>query len=103
MNTAIYSPSGASSGVGFAIPINVIQTSVTRILKNGRVIRPFPGISFASDRSIIDQLGMKGILVLRIQPGSPANKAGLQGTYRDDDGRLHIGNVIINVNGTKIE
>jgi len=102
MNTAIYSPSGASSGVGFAIPIDVIQSSVVQILAHGRVIRPFMGISFASDRSL-SQLGVKGILVLRIQPGSPADKAGLQGTFRDDSGRLHLGDVITEINSQKIE
>lgn len=102
MNTAIYSPSGANTGVGFAIPIDVIQSSVQQILENGRVIRPFIGISFASDRSV-DQLGVKGILVLRTQPGSPADKAGIQGTYRDDAGRLHLGDVIVKLDDQKIE
>lgn len=101
MNTAIYSPSGASSGVGFAIPVDIIKSSVDQILTYGRVIRPFLGISFASDRSI-DQLGVKGILVLRVQQGSPADKAGLKGTYRDDEGRLHLGDVIIKLNNQKI-
>ena len=102
MNTAIYSPSGASAGVGFAIPIDVISSSVGQILDHGRVIRPFLGISFASDHSI-DQLGVKGILVLRIQPGSPAARAGMHETYRDDSGRLHLGDVITRMNDKKIE
>eukprot|EP00210_Caulerpa_lentillifera_P003562 g3398.t1 len=102
MNTAIYSPSGASSGVGFAIPVDIVKSSVDQILAYGRVIRPFLGISFASDRSI-DQLGVKGILILRVQQGSPADKAGLQGTYRDDAGRLHLGDVIIQLNDQNIK
>ena len=52
MNTAIYSPSGANSGVGFAVPVDVINSSVTQIIKFGKVIRPILGISFAPDQSV---------------------------------------------------
>lgn len=51
INTAIYSPSGANSGVGFAIPVDIIRSSVDQIIKFGRVIRPILGISFAPDQS----------------------------------------------------
>lgn len=51
INTAIYSPSGANSGVGFAIPIDIVKSSVEQIVKFGRVIRPILGISFAPDQS----------------------------------------------------
>lgn len=51
INTAIYSPSGANSGVGFAIPIDIVKSSVDQIVKFGRVIRPILGISFAPDQS----------------------------------------------------
>ena len=52
VNTAIYSPSGANSGVGFAVPVDIINSSVTQIIKFGKVIRPILGISFAPDQSI---------------------------------------------------
>jgi S1-C subfamily serine protease len=52
VNTAIYSPSGANSGVGFAVPVDVINSSVTQIIKFGKVIRPILGISFAPDQSV---------------------------------------------------
>ena len=51
INTAIYSPSGANSGVGFAIPVDIVRSSVDQIIKFGRVIRPILGISFAPDQS----------------------------------------------------
>jgi S1-C subfamily serine protease len=50
--TAIYSPSGANSGVGFAVPVDVINSSVSQIIKFGKVIRPILGISFAPDQSV---------------------------------------------------
>ena len=52
VNTAIYSPSGASSGVGFAIPSDVVRSSVEQIIKYGKVVRPVIGISFAPDQSV---------------------------------------------------
>ena len=51
INTAIYSPSGANSGVGFAIPVDIVRSSVEQIIRFGRVIRPILGISFAPDQS----------------------------------------------------
>ncbi len=50
INTAIVSPSGASSGVGFAIPADIVRSSVTQILRYGRVVRPMLGIAFAPDQ-----------------------------------------------------
>jgi len=101
VNTAIYSPSGANSGVGFAIPVDVVKSSVDQIIKYGKVIRPFLGISFATDHSI-DQLGVQGILVLKTRQGGPADKAGMRGTSRDDLGRLSLGDIIISMDGSKI-
>lgn len=102
INTAIFSPSGASSGVGFAIPVDVVRSSVDQIIEHGKVIRPALGITFATDHSI-DQLGVQGILVLRTKEGSPASKAGIKGTSRDDFGRLKLGDIIISMNGSQIK
>lgn len=52
MNTAIYSPSGANSGVGFAIPVDALRRSVEQIIQFGKVVRPILGISFAPDQSV---------------------------------------------------
>lgn len=73
INTAIYSPSGANSGVGFAIPVDTVKESVVEIIANGRVVRPVLGIAFAPDTST-SQLGVNGILVLSVKEGGPASK-----------------------------
>ena len=52
INTAIYSPSGANSGVGFAVPVDLIRSSVSQIIQFGKVLRPILGISFAPDQSV---------------------------------------------------
>ena len=102
INTAIYSPSGANSGVGFAIPCDTVKESVSEIIANGRVVRPVLGIAFAPDSST-SQLGINGILVLSVKDGGPASKAGLKGTSRDADGRLVLGDIITSANGKKVK
>ncbi|KAL5723716.1 Protease Do-like 1 [Ranunculus cassubicifolius] len=101
INTAIYSPSGASSGVGFSIPVDTVSGIVDQLVKFGKVTRPVLGIKFAPDQSV-EQLGMSGVLVLDAPPNSPAGKAGLQPTKRDSYGRLILGDIITSINGKKI-
>lgn len=72
---------GASSGVGFAIPVDSVKGLVEQILKFGRVIRPILGITIAPPQTV-RQLGLAGILVLEAPSGSPANLAGIKGTVR---------------------
>ncbi|KAL6618756.1 hypothetical protein ACP70R_033895 [Stipagrostis hirtigluma subsp. patula] len=101
VNTAIYSPSGASSGVGFSIPVDTVGGIVDQLIKFGKVTRPILGIKFAPDQSV-EQLGLSGVLVLDAPPNGPAGKAGLQATKRDGYGRLILGDIITSVNGTKV-
>lgn len=72
---------GASSGVGFAIPVDSVKGLVEQILRFGRVIRPVLGITIAPPQTV-RQLGLDGILVLEAPSGSPANQAGIKGTIR---------------------
>ena len=94
INTAIYSPSGGSSGVGFAIPVDTVRSVVGQILKYGKVIRPVIGITFAPD-AVMEQLGIRGVLVLDTTAGGPAELAGLRPTTRDSFGRLVLGDIIV--------
>ncbi|KAI5665529.1 hypothetical protein M9H77_15382 [Catharanthus roseus] len=101
INTAIYSPSGASSGVGFSIPVDTVSGIVDQLVKFGKVTRPILGIKFAPDQSV-EQLGVSGVLVLDAPPNGPAGKAGLKATKRDSYGRLILGDIITSVNGKKV-
>ncbi|XP_009375106.2 protease Do-like 1, chloroplastic [Pyrus x bretschneideri] len=101
INTAIYSPSGASSGVGFSIPVDTVSGIVDQLVKFGKVTRPILGIKFAPDQSV-EQLGVSGVLVLDAPANGPAGKAGLLPTKRDAYGRLILGDIITSVNGKKI-
>jgi S1-C subfamily serine protease len=100
-NTAILSPSGASAGVGFAIPADLVASSVRQILETGRVVRPVLGLSFAPDSSA-EQLGVRGILVLSAREGGPAWRAGVRGTERDGYGRLVLGDIVVAVDGAPV-
>jgi len=102
MNTAIYSPSGASAGIGFAIPIDTVKFIVNTLIKDGKVVRPILGISFLESKQA-RALGIsRGVLVLDVPQGSAAAKAGLKGTRRTETGLVEIGDIIIQVNKTVI-
>jgi len=101
MNTMIISPSGASSGVGFAIPVDIIKKVVPEIIKYGKVTRPDLGLSILPDQ-YNQQFGIKGAAVLEVAPGSAAAKAGIAGLSRDRFGRFLLGDVVVGLDEAKI-
>eukprot|EP00633_Aureoumbra_lagunensis_P004715 CAMPEP_0197314816 /NCGR_PEP_ID=MMETSP0891-20130614/35346_1 /TAXON_ID=44058 ORGANISM="Aureoumbra lagunensis, Strain CCMP1510" /NCGR_SAMPLE_ID=MMETSP0891 /ASSEMBLY_ACC=CAM_ASM_000534 /LENGTH=313 /DNA_ID=CAMNT_0042803443 /DNA_START=248 /DNA_END=1186 /DNA_ORIENTATION=+ len=102
MNAAIYSPSGASNGVGFAIPIDTLKTVVDALISNGRVSRAILGVSFLESAQA-RALGIEsGVLVLNAPADGPAAAGGLRGTSRSPDGSLQLGDVIIAIDGSSI-
>ncbi|SDZ97032.1 S1C family serine protease [Microbulbifer marinus] len=97
VNTAIYSPSGASVGIGFAIPVDTVKKIVPELIAHGRLVRPVLGIESAPDQWA-SRYGFEGVAVLRTAPGMPAEQAGLQGVYRTQRGGWQLGDVIVEVN-----
>jgi S1-C subfamily serine protease len=102
VNTAIYSPSGASAGIGFAIPVDTVNRVVPELIRHGKVVRPGLGFSAAEDQ-IAAKLGLKGVLVVDVAAKGAAAKAGIQSTTRDAQGRVRLGDVIVAIDGNKIE
>ena len=102
VNTAIYSPSGVSAGIGFAIPVDTVNRIVSELIRYGKVTRPGIGVQIAEEQ-IADRLGVKGILIVEVVPGSAAAKAGLRPTQREGSGRVRLGDVITAVEGKKVE
>ncbi|MBU4176436.1 MAG: S1C family serine protease [Desulfurivibrionaceae bacterium] len=100
VNTAIYSPSGGSAGIGFAVPVDVVAEVIPEIIRHGRLIRPGLGIAVADDQ-IARRVGVAGVLVMNIKPGSSAESAGLRGTRRVG-GEIVIGDVILAVDEHKV-
>jgi S1-C subfamily serine protease len=104
INTAIYSPSGASAGIGFAVPVDTVARVVPQIIRTGRYIRPALGIE--ADETLNQRLaaasGIQGVFVLAVQPGSAADKAGLRGATVTPAG-IVPGDVITAVQGKPVD
>lgn len=100
VNTAIYSPSGASAGIGFAIPVNTVKDVVPQLISYGKMLRPIIGVELASDRWI-RRNRVKGLPVVRAFPGLPAAIAGMAGAYRNQYGEIVLGDVITHI-GEKV-
>ena len=100
INTAIYSPSGASAGIGFAVPVDTVMRVVPQLIKTGKYIRPALGIEVDEqlNQHLLALAGSKGVFVLRVTPGSAAHKAGLAGVEVTPQG-IVPGDRIIDVDG----
>ena len=94
VNTAIYSPNGSSVGIGFAIPVNTVKKIVPQLIKYGRVLRPVLGVETTTDQWTRWNK-IQGVVIMRVQNGRPAHKAGLRGLSRGRHGELLLGDVIL--------
>ncbi|MBK8324334.1 MAG: trypsin-like peptidase domain-containing protein [Betaproteobacteria bacterium] len=99
VNTAIRSPSGGSSGVGFAIPVDLVNRIVPQLIARGKAALPGIGIR-AVDPMIVARAGLTGVVVADVMRGSPAAEAGLRPVDRKTG---EVGDVIIAVNGRPVE
>ncbi|MGD8702045.1 MAG: PDZ domain-containing protein, partial [Desulfosarcina sp.] len=98
VNTAIISGSGSSAGIGFAVPVDVVNKVVPQLIAKGKYPRPGIGIAVL-DEEIAAGLGVVGVAIDRVVPGSAAERAGLEGIdYR----RRLLGDVIVGVAGESI-
>ncbi len=103
MNTVIFSTSGSSAGLGFAVPADTIKMIVPQLIKHGKVIRPGLGIGIVPDsmkrRLISDG---KGLIISYIDEKGSAAKAGLKGMTQDQYGRMYLGDIILSVDGKDV-
>ncbi len=98
VNTAIYSPSGASAGIGFAIPVDAVNRVVPELVRTGRV--PTPGIGImVGNEAVAARLGIEGLVVMRTIKGSPAERAGLRGLNMTTG---ELGDIIVSANGKPV-
>lgn len=102
VNTQIVSPSGAFAGIGFAIPVDEVNRIVPQLIRHGRVLRPGLGVQLAPDHTV-SQLGLSGALILGVQPGSAAAKAGLRPTKRSSSDAIELGDLIVAIDGKPVE
>jgi S1-C subfamily serine protease len=102
VNTAIYSPSGAYAGIGFAIPADTVSWVVPDLIAYGAVRRAALGIRAAND-SVTRRLGVEGVLIVGVDPGSGAERAGLRPTRYDRRGAIELGDIIVGLDGQPVE
>ena len=97
----IYSPSGASAGIGFSVPADTVRRVVNQLIRHGKVLTPSLGISCVAEQQA-RQYGLEGVLVYSVVPGSGAAEAGLRGVQYDRQGNIVLGDHIIAVNGEAV-
>ncbi len=100
MNTAIYSPSGSSAGIGFAVPVSFIRRLVPQVIATGHPSTPSPGVRPSADWGA-RRLGVQGVIVRSVEPNTGAAQAGLRGTSEDARGRLILGDILVAVEGKR--
>jgi S1-C subfamily serine protease len=103
ITTAIYSPSGAYAGVGFAVPVDTINRVVPKLIATGRYERPSLGIGMDDNANqvIMQHLKLEGVAVLAVYPNSGAAAAGLRAARRDRRG-IVVGDVIVEVDNKAV-
>ncbi len=99
--TAIYSPSGQSAGIGFAVPVATVKRVVPQLVAYGRVRRAGLGVTLFSD-ALVRNWGIRGAVIQQVLPGSAAHRAGLEGANRDGRGRIILGDIIVGIDEHEI-
>jgi len=104
VNTAIFSPSGSSAGIGFAVPADRVNQVVPQLIATGVYRPPYLGVVHDERINILARRrGLPGVLVLGTEPGSPAEIAGLRPARRTGGGALRAGDIILAVDGRRVE
>lgn len=104
INTAIYSPSGASAGIGFAVPVDTLNRVVPQLITFGSYQRPTLGVEVDEDwnRRLQLAFGVRGVVILSVQDGGAAARAGLRGVRVGRDGSIAPGDIIVAVAGRPV-
>jgi S1-C subfamily serine protease len=100
VKTQIYSPTGASAGIGFAIPVDTVNRIVPELIRSGKIIRPGLGIEVAEE-PIAKKIGVNGVLIVDVMRGGPAAKAGIRPTRRESSGGVILGDIITAIEGKR--
>ena len=103
MNTSIYSRSGGNHGIGFAIPIRTVKKIIPQLQKYGKVVRPVLGIQIVHQQLARKFGNIQGLIVGEATKGGPAAKAGIKGLQQDFRGQIHLGDVILSVEGKRVK
>jgi len=105
INTMIYSPTGTSAGIGFAVPVDTVNRVVPQLISRGKYIRP--GLGITVDDQLNDRLtgmmNITGVVILNVSPGSAAAVAGLKGAKISRNGSISPGDIIVALDNQPID
>ncbi|MEM6972373.1 MAG: trypsin-like peptidase domain-containing protein [Pseudomonadota bacterium] len=103
VNTAIYSPSGSNAGIGFAVPVDTVNRIVPRLIAEGRYAPPSIGIGVDRRAQRLARLmRIDGVMVMSVEPGSPAEAAGVRAAEIARDGRVRAGDTLVEIDGRRV-
>jgi S1-C subfamily serine protease len=102
VNTAIYSPSGASAGIGFSVPVDIVNWVIPDLVLYGKVQRPVLGVELVSEQNM-QRWGLEGAMILDLVPGGGAEEAGLMPTMQSRQGNVRLGDIITGLEGKLIK
>jgi len=102
VNTQIVSPSGAFAGISFAVPVDMVNRVVPQLIAYGKIIKPGLGVRVLQD-GIAARYGIRGVVLMRVAPGSAAGRAGLKGAVETEGGEILLGDVITAIDGENVE
>ena len=105
VNTMIFSPSGGSAGVGFAVPVDTVNRVVPQLIASGKYVRPSLGVEVDErlNQLVTERLRISGVAVLRVTPGSAAEAAGIRGARIEGNGAIVPGDIILELDGTAVD
>jgi S1-C subfamily serine protease len=101
VNAAIFSPSGASAGIGFAVPVDTVRHLVPQLIEKGRAVNPGIGVTLLSDAQA-NRFGLGGAVILTVVAGGPADRAGIEGIGRSRRGYV-VGDIVTAVDGKPVK
>jgi S1-C subfamily serine protease len=103
VNTAIFSPSGSSAGIGFAVPVDTVNRVVPQLIRTGTYRPPVLGVVHDERiNTFARQQGLEGVLVLDVTPGSPAAAAGLRPAVQNRFGQIVPGDLLLGLGGRRV-
>jgi len=105
INSQILSPSGASAGVGFAVPVNIAKRIVPELVKSGEIRRPKLGIGTRDVELLKNQVELpvsEGVVILQVLQGGAAANAGLRGITQTENGDYEVGDIIVGIDNEKV-